>query len=222
MIEGETVSIATKIKKDGEPLIKRSPRRRGFIARTKRDDSYSVYMGRLIRELQGRRDVEDKDQKMGVEGEIDIIIDALIARTRSLAERYSQMQDSDISPLVFRERKLLDLGLTFLKCASQGDVPFGKAYIKAGLPVNFQHPVTGMTASHEACAHIVSPPDFVNMLLETEDCDWLIEDKQGRTPYELIYRFGYDLDLVDKVEQKTRAQAQTRGITLDLDFNPSP
>lgn len=222
IIEGNSPSIATEIKKDGKRLIKRKPQKRGFIASPRIEDAYSVYMGNLIRDLEGRRGGEDKVQKAGIEGEIDGIINTLIARTRTLAESYANMEDSDISPLVLRERKLLDLGLMFVKCASQGDVPFGKAYIDAGLPVNFQHPVTGFTALHAACAHIVRPPDFVNMLLETDDCDCLIKDRQGRIPYELIFRFGYDLDLVARVEQKTREQAQLKDIKLEFDFNHSP
>lgn len=219
IIDGESVSIATEIKKDGERLIKKSPQRRGFVAFPETKDAFSIYMEGLIQELSGRGDIEKKDNEVKMEDDIDATIDDMINGTRGLREKYAKPADPAVPSLVLREQKLLDLGLMFVKCGGRGDVPYGKSYLEAGLPVNFQHPVTGMTALHNACAHLVRPPDFVDMLLAVEDCDLLIRDKQGRIPYELAYRFNYDLDLVDRVEEKTREQAEREGVTIDWEFN---
>lgn len=218
IIDGETNSIATELKKEGTFLIERKPQRRGFVATPDTVDAFSIYMEGLIRDLESRSDIEKKDSDVNMESIIDITIDNMINGTRGLREKYAKPADPAISPLVLREQKLLDLGLTFVKCGGRGDTPYGKAYLEAGLPVNFQHPVTGMTALHNACAHLVRPPDFVDMLLAVEDCDLLIKDNQGRIAYELAYRFCHDLDLAERVEQKTREQAEKEGVTIDWDF----
>ena len=163
IIDGNSVSIATEIKKNGERLIKKKPSKRGFVASPEMKDAFSAYMERLIRDLKSRSDIEKKGSEVNMEQDIDDLLDNLINGTRGLCDKYAKPADPAISPLVLREQKLLDVGLMFIKCGGRGDVPYGKAYLEAGMPVNFQHPTTGMTALHQACAHLVRPPDFVYM-----------------------------------------------------------
>ncbi len=105
----------------------------------------------------------------------------------------------------------------FFEAAGYNDVPYGKAYIEAGLPVNFQHPVSGKTALHETCAHAVHP-DFAYMLLEVEDCDFLLQDKRGRLAYQCAYEFGRSVDLAVEIRKKTLQQASARNVKVSFDF----
>ncbi len=221
IIEGAKVSLATEMKKDDVYVIGRKPKKRGFVSTIETKDNFSVYMNDLIRDLknQGKHEIAESDRRMDEDtAKLDEAIDSLIKQTSGLADKYTRLSDTDISPSVLREQKLLDLGLTFLEAGSYGDVPFGEAYLAAGLPINFQHPVNKKTALHEACAHAAEPAGFVNLLLEDSNCDLLIPDKQGRLPYEMIYCFGHDVDLADKIKQKTLEQAAKKGVTVNFDF----
>ena len=214
IIEGSSVSLATLVKKDGSYLIERRPRR-GFISMNEPVDDFSLYMRNLVSELKNVQYQKGEEIHKAMKDVLDETIDSLIRRTRGLAEKYAAAQEENVSPLVQREQKLLDLGLAFFEAAGYNDVPFGEAYIEAGLPVNFQHPRSGKTALHETCAHAVHP-DFGYMLLEAEDCDFLIRDKRGRLPYQDAYMFCRSVDLADKIRQKTLEQAAERNIEVDF------
>ncbi len=228
IIEGSTISLATQMMKNGVFLIKRNSQKRGFLTTTATKDDFSEYMKNLIHDLkkQGHREMAESDRSMDEKTKkLDEAIDSLIKQTNGLAAKYGQPGDKNVPPSVLREQKLLDLGLTFLEAASIGDVEFGKAYIEAGMPVNFQHPKTGRTALHSTCIYGVEnvedfsgQSEFANMLLNTDDYDLLRPDNLGRTGYEMIYRFGYDADLAERVKQKTLEQAAKRRIMVNLDF----
>ena len=214
IIEGSSVSLAILVKKGGSYLIERRPRR-GFFSMNEPLDDFSLYMRNLVSELKNVQHQKSEEIHKAMKDVLDETIDSLIRRTRGLAEKYAAAQEENVSPLVQREQKLLDLGLAFFEAAGYNDVPFGEAYIEAGLPVNFQHPVSGKTALHETCAHAVHP-DFGYMLLEAEDCDFLIRDKRGRLPYQDAYMFCRSVDLADKIRQKTLEQAAERNIEIDF------
>lgn len=214
IIEGSSVSLATLVKKGGSYLIERRPRR-GFISMNEPVDDFSQYMRNLVSELKNVQYQKGEEIHKAMKDVLDETIDSLIRRTRGLAEKYAAAQEENVSPLVQREQKLLDLGLAFFEAAGYNDVPFGEAYIEAGLPVNFQHPVSGKTALHETCAYAIHP-DFGYMLLEVEDCDFLIRDKRGRLPYQDAYMFCRSVDLADKIRQKTLEQAAERNIEIDF------
>ena len=216
IIEGSSVSLATLVKKGGSYLIERRPRR-GFISMNEPVDDFSMYMRNLVSELKNVHYQKDKEIHRTMKDVLDETIDSMIRQTRGLAERYVAAQEANGSTLVQREQKLLDLGLAFFKAAGYNDVPYGKAYLEAGLPVNFQHPVSGKTALHETCAYAVHP-DFGYMLLEAEDCDFLLQDKRGRLPYQYAYEFSRSVDLADKIRQKTLEQAAERNVKVSFDF----
>ena len=178
-------------------------------------DDFSLYMRNLASELKNVQYQKGEEIHKAMKDVLDETIDSLIRRTRGLAEKYAAAQEDNVSPLVQREQKLLDLGLAFFEAAGYNDVPFGEAYIEAGLPANFQHPVSGKTALHETCAHAVHP-DFGYMLLEVEDCDFLLRDKRDRLPYQDAYEFSRSVDLADKIRQKTLEQAAERNIEIDF------
>lgn len=224
--EGATVSLATEMKKNGAYVIGRKPKKRGFVATNETEDNFSVYMKNLIHDLknQSKHGIAESDSSMG-EAKLDETIDSLIEQTRDLANKYAQQSDTNISPSVLREKKLLDLGLTFLKAASIGDVSFGRAYIEAGLPVNFQHPETRRTALHTICTYsfetessFAGQSEFANMLLDTDDFDLLRTDILDRLAYEMIYRFAPDIDLTERVKEMTLEQAKERGVKVNIDF----
>lgn len=226
IIEGATISLATEMKKDGAYVIGRKPKKRGFVATNETKDDFSFYMKNLIHDLknQSKHGIAESDGSMD-EAKLDEAIDSLIGQTRGLANKYAQQSDTDISPSVLREKKLLDLGQTLLKAASLGDVSFGKAYIEAGLPVNFQHPDTGRTALHTICTYsfetessFADQSAFANMLLDTDDFDLLRTDILDRLAYEMIYRFAPDIDLAERVKEMTLEQAKERGVKVNLDF----
>lgn len=216
IIEGSSVSLATLVKKGGSYLIERRPRR-GFISMNEPVDDFSMYMRNLVSELKNVHYQKDKEIHRTMKDVLEETIDSMIRQTRGLAEKYAVAQEANASTLVQREQKLLDLGLAFFKAAGYNDVPYGKAYLEAGLPVNFQHPVSGKTALHETCAHAVHP-DFGYMLLEAEDCDFLLQDKRGRLPYQYAYEFSRSVDLADKIRQKTLEQAAERNVKVSFDF----
>ncbi|HNP51839.1 MAG TPA: hypothetical protein PKJ85_08600 [Nitrosomonas nitrosa] len=228
IIEGSVTSLATEMKKDGVYMIDRKPKKRGFVSTPVTSDDFSYYVKNLIHDLkkQGQYEMAESDRSMDEKtAKLDEAIDNLIKRTRDLAEKYAQPSDKNIAPSVLREQKLLDLGLIFLDAASIGDVAFGKAYIEAGLPVNFQHPKTGRTALHSTCIYRVNNVEdfagqceFANMLLDTDDYKLLLPDNSGRLAYEMVYCHGYDFDLADRVKQKTLEQAAEEGVTVNLDF----
>lgn len=216
IIEGLSVSLATLVKKDSSYLIERKPRR-GFISVNEPVDDFSLYMRNLVSELRNMQHQKGEEIHKAMKDVLDKTIDSMIRQTRGLAEKYAIDQEANASILIEREKKLLDLGLAFFEAAGYNDVPYGKAYIEAGLPVNFQHPVSGKTALHEACAHAVHP-DFAYMLLETDDCDLLLKDKRGRLPYQLAYEFGRSIDLAAEIRKKTLQQASARNVKVSFDF----
>lgn len=228
IIEGSAVSLATEMKKNGVYVIERKPKKRGFVSTTETKDNFFDYMKNLIHDLknQSKHETAESDRSMDEDtAKLDEAIDSLIKQTRGLADKYAQPSGENIPVSVLREQKLLDLGLTFLEAASIGDVSFGKAYIEAGFPVNFQHPKTGRTALHSTCIYRVakvedfaSRCEFANMLLDTDDYKLLLPDNSGRLAYEMVYCFGYDFDLADRVKQKTLEQAAEKGVTVNFDF----
>lgn len=144
---------------------------------------------------------------------IDYMVGKLMSSTRSMDRSVYK----DLSQPVARERKLFDLGMIFLESAEYGDTSWSKLYIDEGGPVNFQHPSSKLTALHIAAAE--GNQNLSDLLVNSEQCDYLLKESRGYIAFDLAYRFGHCSELTHELELKTIEQAEKDGITdFKLDY----
>lgn len=148
---------------------------------------------------------------------IDEFFDELSGSLKEVIESITIM--TDLTDEEKQERKLFELGMDFLDSANHGAVSHGKEYIDAGLDVNFRDPVTLKTALHVA-AHTCT--EFVRILVNTGECDYLAQTKEGEMPFERVQfenRSVYRL-----LFRKACQQAKAEGYPSLMDYmhaNPS-
>lgn len=104
------------------------------------------------------------------------------------------------------------LGKKFLFAAERGRVEQVQDFLDAGVPINYQDPVTGKTALHEAAGSCARP--LILAMIKNEECDFLIRDKRGRLASELAFVIGDDPALARLLRIKEVKQAKSEGITL--------
>lgn len=100
----------------------------------------------------------------------------------------------------------------FLKAAERGNKKNVQKYIDEGISVNFQDPLTGETALHIAAA--CHARKVLRVLLKTDQCDFLLRDKQGRLASEMAFLYGRDVAVARLLGKKERKQGEAQGIKV--------
>lgn len=118
-----------------------------------------------------------------------------------------------VANVVGKEKKLVKLGLILLESAKFNDCDALGHYLQTKFPINFQHPVTNFTALHTAMAS--NSIEYGAKLISTGECDYLLRSTRGNLAYDLAYDSLKDLDLADRLEELTTAQARMQGLNLD-------
>lgn len=99
-----------------------------------------------------------------------------------------------------------------LRAARGGDDGAVRGFIRKGVDVNLCDVRTGATALHNAAA--VGARAVLRVLLETDQCDFLIRDRQGRLASELAAVHGRDPAMAKLLLKKESRQAWTQGVPL--------
>lgn len=111
------------------------------------------------------------------------------------------------------ERKIVELGVDFIKAAKRGNATLVQEFLDKGVPVNFQDPRIQATA-----IHFVSTQGFhdvADILLAQDGIDLLIRDIFGRQAWNNAQLFGYaDEAFQEKILAATQKQAALEGVDL--------
>ncbi|MBS9405471.1 hypothetical protein KG088_17850 [Halomonas sp. TRM85114] len=119
---------------------------------------------------------------------------------------------------VIRGRKKRDpiaykmLGREFLQTVERGNPKTVDAYLEAGMPINYQDPVTKQSALHVAAA--ARAREAIRVLAKYPDCNYILRDRHGRLPSELAYVFGGDTALSRYLTIKEFKQAKSERCIL--------
>ncbi len=115
-----------------------------------------------------------------------------------------------------QERRVFELGMAFLHATSTADLDQMRELKEAGVPVKFQHPITKQTALHIATA--CASKGIVKFLVDTKECDYLLQDKFGKIPWENTYFFRSNPEIEQLVLEGTKAQAARESADLLEEF----
>ena len=149
----------------------------------------------------------------GSNSEAIAIVERLIEKWSDKVQGHQQRKGQDMESLEkSNERKILELGILFLKAAEEGRADEVNEFIDAGFPVNFQHPLYHETALHIAAAN--NAKDVLNALDSTGRCDYLIRDARGKLAWNNAEFFSHNSDLSEAILTKTREQANQEGVAL--------
>lgn len=115
-----------------------------------------------------------------------------------------------------QERRIFELGMAFLEAASIANLDQMRELKEAGVPVNFQHPATKATALHITATG--TSKDIVEFLVNTGECDYLIQDSFQKIPWENTYFFRSDPEIGQLILEGTKAQAAKESVDLLKEF----
>jgi len=104
------------------------------------------------------------------------------------------------------------LGSILLQAAEQGNVRIIKIFLEETSLINYKNPKTGQTVLHLSAAY--EGKKVMDVLLESEQVDYLIRDNQGRFASELAFTIADDVVTCERLRIKEREQADTLGIKL--------
>lgn len=145
------------------------------------------------------------------------------ARWQQLAADYAQKLDSgdyiadDLLAQLTGDNAMIALGREFLHIARRGNLRMLSGFIEEGFPVNWQDARYGQAALHVAAA--AKARKALLVLTESNRCDFLLRDKEGRLASELAFLFGDDPAAARLLRIHERRQAAERGITLARRLN---
>jgi hypothetical protein len=140
------------------------------------------------------------------------------ARWQQLAPDYAKkIEDGDyiaddLLPQLASDSAMNLLGREFLLTARRGNLRMLSGFIEEGFPVNWQDARTWQCALHVAAA--AKARKALVILAESNRCDFLLRDKEGRLASELAFLFGDDPAAARLLRIHERRQAAERGITL--------
>ena len=122
---------------------------------------------------------------------IDELLKSVIRKDKEMLIEIDNSKD--------QEEQLFSLGMAFLKSARvhTSDFEFFEAYIDAGLDVNFQDPRSEMTALHITAGQ--NGGEYVQKLINSKRCNYLISDRQFRLPHELATKFSGVSDICSRL-----------------------
>ncbi len=147
--------------------------------------------------------------------------DIINERTGEIKTRLHKMEHRNRGPIAGRERELLKLGLVLLESAKYGDQDTLREYLSCDFPVNFQHPLTGRTALHNAMAG--NKWEYAEILMDSGRCDYLL---RTNVIEDLACDYSYynctNRVLADRLDIETMKQARERGVDIETLFNKRP
>lgn len=111
-----------------------------------------------------------------------------------------------------QERRIFELGMALLEATKTARLNEMKELIDAGVPMNFQHPVNEQTALHIVASG--GSMGLVEILVNTNKCDYLIRDKLGKQPWNNADFFNPDPEIKELILAKTKEQAAQEGVNL--------
>lgn len=101
-------------------------------------------------------------------------------------------------------------GMALLKAAKNGDVGTLQMLVENGASVNYADPVYRATALHYAAAN--NAQRVLTALLQTQQCNFLVRDWEGRLPSEIAREHGRNPEMARQLLAEEIRQAQVRGI----------
>lgn len=140
------------------------------------------------------------------------------AHWQQLAADYAQKLDSgdyiadDLLAQLASDKAMDALGREFLHIARRGNLRMLTGFIEEGFPVNWQDARNSQSALHVAAA--AKARKAVLVLTESNRCDFLLRDKEGRLASEMAFLFGDDPAAARLLRIHERRQAAAKGITL--------
>lgn len=160
---------------------------------------------------------KDKEMLSKANEEIDETI-KFLSRTEKVTERRMVDSCGDIDAPndddELREKKLLCLGIEFVRAAQCDNIWQIQEFVENDFPINFQHPRTYHTALHAALAH--SSRNSIDYLNSIEKVDYLLADRHGRLPLDLAYEFTKIAHVYEAVLKKTLRYAYEQGREKDV------
>lgn len=142
-------------------------------------------------------------------------------RGAEITTRLRKMELLNQGPITGRERELLKLGLVLLESAKYGDRNTLREYLNCDFPVNFQHPLTGTTALHNAMRG--NKAEYAKMLMDSGRCDYLLRTNVTEDlACDDAYYNCTNLVLSDRLDIETMKQARERGVEIETLFNKRP
>lgn len=121
-------------------------------------------------------------------------------------------EDFNASKSYTRARRVFDLGMALLHATKTARITQMMELLDAGVPVNFQHPETKQTALHIASG--CASKNIVDLLVDTQQCDFLVRDMYDRIPWDMAHYFSSDREIEKLLLKKTKEQAKRDGIDL--------
>lgn len=147
--------------------------------------------------------------------------DIMAERAPEIKTRLRKMEGRNHGPIAGRERELLKLGLVLLESAKYGDQDTLREYLDCDFPVNFQHPLTGRTALHNAMAG--NKWEYAEILMDSGRCDYLLRTNvTGDLACDYSYHNCKNSDLADRLDVETMKQAIERGVDIETLFDKRP
>ncbi|MBX9917646.1 MAG: ankyrin repeat domain-containing protein [Nitrosomonas sp.] len=153
--------------------------------------------------------------------DIDPYQDIMYERTAEIKTGLRKMEGHNQSLIAGRERELLKLGLVLLESAKYGDEDTLREYLNCDFPINFQHPLTGRTALHNAMAG--NKWEYAEILMDSGRCDYLL---RTNVTEDLACDYSYhsckNSVLADRLDVETIKQAKERGVDIETLFDKRP
>lgn len=116
---------------------------------------------------------------------------------------------------------MLKLGLVLLESAKYGDQGTLRQYLNCNFPVNFQHPLTGCTALHEAMQ--CDQSEYAEILMDSGRCNYLLRTNVTEDlACDYSYKNCMDRGLADRLDIETMKQARERGVDIETLFDKRP
>ena len=159
--------------------------------------------------------------RAGDKGMLDFLIEDFLSGLPEILQyklKKGRNMDVDLDMEREQEKSLFLLGMQFLKAVrlESYDEAFLDSYMRAGLDVNFQHPLHKMTALHYAAAS--NSRKDVRKLVGSGQCDFLILDAKNRLPHELATPFSDVSGICRFLALKENAQARNQGFADHYHF----
>lgn len=142
------------------------------------------------------------------------VIDKLLELWRNVYGKdvAAMKKDFNASTPQSQEKQVFDLCMALLHATKTARVNEIKELLAAGVPVNFQHPVTKQTALHIAAGCASS--GIVDLLANNEQCDFLIHDQYDRIAWDMAHFFNPDPEIEQFLLKKTKEQAKRDSVDL--------
>ncbi len=147
--------------------------------------------------------------------------DIMDEKTSELKSSLRKIERRNHGPIAGRERDLLKLGLVLLESAKFGEQNTLREYLDCDFPINFQHPLTGRTALHNAMAGNKS--EYAEVLMDSGHCNYLLRTNvDNKLACDYSYYNCTDRDLADRLDIETMKQAIKKGIDIETLFDKRP